>query len=37
MLHWNRRIVVLTALVLGTSVLAAVGAGIHWAMATFLG
>ena len=37
MLHWSRRIVVLSALVLGASALAALGAGIHWAASVFLG
>jgi hypothetical protein len=37
MLHWSRRIVVLSALVLGTGALAALGAGIHWAAAIFAG
>ncbi len=37
MVHWNRRLALLTALVLASGLLAAVGAGIHWAMALFIG
>lgn len=37
MLHWSRRIVVLSALVLGAIALAALGAGIHWDASVLLG
>jgi hypothetical protein len=37
MVHWNRRLALLTALGLASGLLAAVGAGIHWAMALFIG
>jgi hypothetical protein len=37
MLHWNRRFVLMTALVLCAGVLAALGAGIHWSQVVFLG
>ncbi len=37
MVHSNRRPALLTALVLASGLLAALGAGIHWAMALFIG
>jgi hypothetical protein len=37
MVHWNRRLALLTSLVIASGLLAAVGAGIHWAMAMFVG
>lgn len=38
MLHPNRRLILVTTLVIGAAVLAAGGAGIHWGAATlFLG
>jgi len=37
MLERNRRLVLVTALVLCAGAVAALGAGIHWAMAVILG
>jgi hypothetical protein len=37
MLRWNRRFVLMTALVHCAGVLAALGAGIHWSQYVFLG
>ena len=37
MFQLNRRLVLVTTLVLGAGVLAAIGAGIHWSMSVFLG
>lgn len=36
MLHRNRRLALVTTLVIGAGVLAAVGAGIHWGAAAVL-
>jgi hypothetical protein len=36
MVHRNRRLVLAGALVLGTGVLAGLGAGIHWGLAVLL-
>ena len=35
MVHWYRRLVLATTLVLGAGVLAGLGAGIHWGLAVF--
>jgi hypothetical protein len=36
MLQWNRRLVLATTLVLCAGALAALGAGIHWALVVVL-